>query len=144
MQSLRVFPHYHTVFVTLLKSIRKPNIIIFPLRLNLTRKYSVKNYSHSNKNLYISIRPKRFNRIIFPLIPHYSLPKHQFSSVAQSCLTLCDPMNHSKPGFPVYHQLPEFTQTHVHQVSDAIQPSHPLWSPSPPPHNPSEHQGVFQ
>ena len=56
----------------------------------------------------------------------------QFSSVAQSCLTLCDPMNCSTPGFPVHHQLPEFTQTHVHRVSDAIQPSHPLSSPSPP------------
>ena len=57
---------------------------------------------------------------------------HQFSSAAQSCLTLCDPMNHSTPGLPVHHQLPEFTQTHVHRVSDAIQPSHPLSSPSPP------------
>ena len=56
----------------------------------------------------------------------------QFSSVAQSCLTLCDPMNHSTPGLPVHHQLPEFTQTHVHRVSDAIQPSHPRSSPSPP------------
>ena len=56
----------------------------------------------------------------------------QFSSVAQSCLTLWDPMNRSMPGLPVHHQLPEFTQTHVHQVSDAIQPSHPLSSPSPP------------
>ena len=61
----------------------------------------------------------------------------QFSSVAQSCLTLCDPMNCSTPGLPVHHQLPEFTQTHVHQVSDAIQPSHPLLSPSPPAPNPS-------
>ena len=56
----------------------------------------------------------------------------QFSSVAQSCLTLCDPMNHSTPGIPAHQQLPEFTQTHVHRVSDAIQPSHPLSSPSPP------------
>ena len=56
----------------------------------------------------------------------------QFSSVAQSCPTLCDPMNRSTPGLPVHHQLPEFTQTHVHRVSDAIQPSHPLSSPSPP------------
>ena len=61
----------------------------------------------------------------------------QFSSVAQSCPTLCDPMNHSTPGLPVHHQLLEFTQTHVHQVSDAIQPSHPLSSPSPPAPNPS-------
>ena len=56
----------------------------------------------------------------------------QFSSVAQLCLTLCDPMNRSTPGLPVHHQLPEFTQTHVHRVGDAIQPSHPLSSPSPP------------
>ena len=61
----------------------------------------------------------------------------QFSSVAQSCPTLCNPMNCSTPGLPVHHQLPEFTQTHVHRVSDAIQPSHPLSSPSPPPPIPS-------
>ena len=58
---------------------------------------------------------------------------YQFSSVAQSCPTLCDPMDCSTPGFPVHHQLPELAQTHVHRVSDAIQPSHPLSSPSPPP-----------
>ena len=68
----------------------------------------------------------------------------QFSSVAQSCPTLCDPMNHSTPGLPVHHQLPEFTQTLVHQVGDAIQPSHPLSSPSPPAPNPSQHHGLFQ
>ena len=68
----------------------------------------------------------------------------QFSSVAQSCLTLCDPMNHSTPGLPVHHQLPEFTRTHVHWVSDAIQPSQPLSSPSPPAPNPSQHQSLFQ
>ena len=68
----------------------------------------------------------------------------QFSSVAQSCPTLCDPMNRSTPGLPVYHQLPEFTQTHVHRVRDAIQPSHPLSSPSPPAPNPSQHQSLFQ
>ena len=67
-----------------------------------------------------------------------------FSSVAQSCPTLCDPMNRSTPGLPVHHQLPEFTQTHVHRVSDAIQPSHPLSSPSPPAPNPSQHQSLFQ
>ena len=69
---------------------------------------------------------------------------HQIRSVAQSCLTLCDPMNRSTPGLPVHHKLPEFTQTHVHQVSDAIQPSHPLSSPSPPAPNPSQHQSLFQ
>ena len=68
----------------------------------------------------------------------------QFSSVAQSCPTLCDPMNRSTPGLPVHHQLPEFTQSHVHWVSDAIQPSHPLSSPSPPAPNPSQHQSLFQ
>ena len=61
-----------------------------------------------------------------------------------SCLTLCDPMNHSMLGLPVYHHLPEFTQTHVHRASDAIQPSHPLLSPSPPAPNPSQHQSLFQ
>ena len=65
-------------------------------------------------------------------------------SVAQSCPTLWDPMNHSTPGLPVYHQLPEFTQTHVHRGSDAIQPSHPLSSPSPLAPNPSQHQSLFQ
>ena len=64
----------------------------------------------------------------------------QFSSVDQSCLTLCNPMNCSTPGFPVHHQLPEFTQTHIHRVCDTIQPSHPRSSPSPPAPNPSQHQ----
>ena len=64
----------------------------------------------------------------------------QFSLFAQSCPSLCDPMNLSTPGLPVHHQLPEFTQAHVHQVSDAIQPSHPLSSPSPPTPNPSQYQ----
>ena len=68
----------------------------------------------------------------------------QFSSVAQSCPTLCNPMNCSTPGLPVHHQLPEITQTHVHRVSDAIQPSHPLSSPPPPAPNPSQHPGLFQ
>ena len=68
----------------------------------------------------------------------------QFSSVTQSCLTLCDPRNCSTPGLPVHHQLPESIQTHVHWVSDAIQPSHPLSSPSPPALNLSQHQGLFK
>ena len=66
------------------------------------------------------------------------------SSVTQSCLTLCDPKNRSTPGLPVHHQLPEFTQTQVHRVSDIIQPSHPLSSPFLPAPNPSQHQGLFQ
>ena len=68
----------------------------------------------------------------------------QFSSVAQLCLTLCDPMNRSTSGLPDHHQLPEFTQTHIHWVGDAIQPSHPLSSPSPSAPNPSQNQGLFQ
>ena len=66
------------------------------------------------------------------------------SSVTQSCLTLCDPMNCSTPGLPVHHQLPEFAQTHVHQFGDAIQPSHPLLPSSPPAFNLSQNQGPFQ
>ena len=68
----------------------------------------------------------------------------QFSSVAQLCLTLCDPMNRSVPGLPVHHQLLEFTQTHIHRVGDAIQPSHSLLSPSPPAPNPSQHHSLFR
>ena len=68
----------------------------------------------------------------------------QLSSIAQSCPTLCNPMNHSMPGLPVHHQVPEITQTHVHRVGDAIQPSHPLSSPSPLTLYPSQHQGLFQ
>ena len=71
----------------------------------------------------------------------FRITEHHFSSVAQSCLTLCDPMNCSMPGLPVHHQLPEFTQTHVHRVGDAIQPSHPLLFTSPPAPNTSQHQG---
>ena len=98
---------------------------------------------HINKlkdknHMIISIdAEKAFDKIQHPFMI-------QFSSVAQSCLTLCDPMNRSTPGLPVHHQLPEFTQTHVHRVSDAIQPSHPLSSPSPPAPNPSQHQSLFQ
>ena len=88
------------------------------------------------------------SRIIpFSFCTHCTQPlavNRTFSSVSQSCPTLCDPMDCSTPGIPVHHQLPEFTQTHVHQVSDAIQPSHPLSSPSPPAFSLSHHQGLFQ
>ena len=67
-----------------------------------------------------------------------------FSSVSQSCPTLCNPMNFNTPGLPVHHQLLDFTQTHLHRASDAIQPSHPPLSPSPPAPNPSQHQSLFQ
>ena len=83
-----------------------------------------------------------WNLFIIPW--HHKINSIQFSSVAQTCPTLCDPMNLSTPGLPVHHQLPELTQTHVNQVGDAIQPSHPLPSPSPPAPNPSQQQGLFQ
>ena len=75
---------------------------------------------------------------------HWIAKSDQIRSVAQSCPTLCNPMNHSTPGLPVHHQLPEFTETHVYQVSDAIQTSHPLSSPSPLAPNPSQHPSLFQ
>ena len=79
-----------------------------------------------------------------PLPPRKWISSVQCSSVAQLCLTLCDPMNHCTPGLPVSHQLPEFTQTHAPRVGDAIQPSHPLSSPSPPAPNTSQHQVLFK
>ena len=92
---------------------------------------------------------------LFTIAKTWKQPKHptteewikkmwSVSSVAQSCLTLCNPMNRNTPGLPVHHQLPRSTQTHAHQVSDAILPSHPLSSPSPPAFNLSQHQGLFQ
>ena len=89
---------------------------------------------------------QKFDRVNFSLI--FRIWKlhcqFSFSSVTQSCTTLCDPMNCSTPGLLVHHQLLEFTQTHVHRVSDAIQPSHPLSPPSPTAPNPSHHQSLFQ
>ena len=89
------------------------------------------------------------NYIHYPVICHIGKEYEkecsvQFISVAQSCLALCDSMDCSTPGFPVHHHLPEFAQTHVHHVGDAIQPSHPLSSPSPPAFSLSQHQGLFQ
>ena len=84
------------------------------------------------------------DQTFLPLVYSKNNTMVSVSSVAQSCLTLCDPMNHNRPGLSVHHQLPEFTQTHVHWVGDAIQPSHPLLSPSSPALNLSQHQGLFQ
>ena len=98
------------------------------------------------KHSYIASRSVKWGshsgKLTLKKNPKYSYL--QFRSVAQSCPTLQDPMNRSTPGLPVHHQLPEFTQTHVHRVSGAIQPSHPLSSPSPPAPNPSQHQSLFQ
>ena len=103
-----------------------------------------------DKGYYVKRRPLTnywgniWNEISKAFLGILSCSVQRLSSVAQSCLTLCDPMNRSTPGLPVHHQLPEFTQTHVHRVGDAIQPSLPLLSPSPPAPSPSQHQGPFQ
>ena len=102
------------------------------------------------KSLLIKVKKKsekvglKLNIRITKIMASDPISSVQFSSVAQLCPTLCNPMNRSTPGLPVHHQLPEFTQTHIQQVSDAIQPSHPLSSPSPPAPNPSQHQSLFQ
>ena len=109
-------------------------------------------YSKTKKSVMIFICSWiQFAKILFRLFASMfvrgvglQISPLQFSSVAQSCPTLCDPMNRSTPGLPVHHHLPEFTQTRVHQVRDAIQPSHLLLSPSPPAPNPSQHQSLFQ
>ena len=98
--------------------------------------------TQSKKNMRIQNR--FFYSNICYLLKSSALNSVQFSSVAQPCLTLCIPMDCSTPGVPVHHQLPEPTQTHVHCVGDAIQPSHPQSSPSPPTFNLSQNQGLFQ
>ena len=105
----------------------------------------------SNHMIYQINKLKDKNHMIISIDAEKDFDKiqHPFmiqsvSSVAQSCPTLCDSMNCSTPGLPVHHQLPEFTQTHAHQVGDTIQPSHPLSSPFPPALNPSQHQSLFQ
>ena len=100
---------------------------------------------HLSENLFFNVLSLQFHipEIQYPVELLYGVNSSQFSSVTQACLTLSDPMDCSTPGFPVHHQLPEITQTHVHQVGDAIQPSHPLSPPSPA-LNPSQHQGLFQ
>ena len=114
--------------ISLLQETRDPS----KKQSNLIHKASRKKYKKSQKNLKIN-----GTEIL-------KISSVQFSSVAQSCLIFCDPMNRRTPSLPVHHQLPEFTQTRVHQVSDAIQPSHPQSSPSSPALNPSQHQSLFQ
>ena len=97
----------------------------------------------SSTNIYL-LKFKYFNIAQFWLLFSCTKFKPLFSSVPQSCCSLCNPMNHSTPGFPVHHQLSEFTQTHVHWVGDAIQPSHPLSSPSLQAFNLSQHQSLFK
>ena len=101
--------------------------------------------SRSSKDIYNILNSSDMGTMEISIDRKMDTKCVQFSSVVQSCPTLCDPMNHSTPGLPVHHKIPEFTQTHVHRVGDAIQPSHPLSFPSPPaPNNASQHQGLFQ
>ena len=114
---------------------------VWPLR-NLPNTKLPHPSSLSRPATHIGREPK--GKTVSNVIHLASLCSVQFSSVTQSCPTLCNPMNRSTPGLPVHHQLLEFTQTHIHRVGDAIQPSHPLLSPSPPAPNPSQHQSLFQ
>ena len=121
----------------LLVSIKIWSLFTFPLKLGGTSWLSQ------------CIECSRCDSVTFLGLPYkvpgwLQLSSVEFSSVAQSCPTLCSPMNHSTPGLPVHHQFPQFTQTHVHRVGDAHQPSHPLSSPFPPGPNLSQHQGFFQ
>ena len=123
--------------MTNLDSILKSRDIILPTKLCLVKAmvFPVVMYGCESWTLPVRRSDSVWHRL------HEST---QFSSVAQSCRTLCNPMNRSTPGLPVHHQLPEFTQTHVHQAGDAIQRSHPRSSSSPPVPNPSQHPGLFQ
>ena len=98
----------------------------------------------SSISLHWLLRKAFLTLLTFPWKCVFKWVSVQFSSVAQSCPTLCDPMNCSTPGLPVHYHLPEFTKTHVRRVGDAIQPSHPLSPPFPPTPNPSQHQSLFQ
>ena len=140
----------------LLKSIYRFSAIFIKITMAFFTEIENKNpnmYIKSQKTLNGQINLEKKKKSPRPLtswfqniLQSYSNPNSmvQFTSVAQSYLTLCDPMNRNTPGLPVHHQLLEFTQTHVHRVSDAIQPSHPLSSPSPLAANPSQHQSLFQ
>ena len=117
------------------------------LRRNCINEYATTNYIqisvfllHCILNSYALL----FTVPLFFLISRSHLSSFQFSSAAQSCLTLCDPMDYSMLGFPVHQQLPQLAQTHVHSIGNAIQPSHPLSSPSPPAFNLPQHQGLFK
>ena len=119
-----------------------------PTRLLCPNYYTIAPISHASK-MMLKILQARLQQYVNQELPNAQTgfrkgSSVQFSSVAQFGPTLCDPMNHSTPGLPVHHHLPEFTQTHVHRVSDAIQPSHPQSSPSPPAPNPSQHQSLLQ
>ena len=117
-------------------------MVTFKIRVLMIRSLFHTLVIYPEPNYLVGISVSLTRRI--PTVDSWTIRSDQIRSVAQSCLTLCNPMNRSTPGLPVHHKLPEFTQTHVHRVSDAIQPSHPLSSPFLPSPNPSQHQSLFQ
>ena len=118
--------------------------ILSPCFFNFYAEYIMRNAGLEETQAGIKIAGRNINHLRYADDTTLMAESDQIRSVAQSCPTLCDPMNRSMPGLPVHHQLPEFTQNHVNPVGDAIQPSHPLLSPSTPAPNPSQHQSLFQ
>jgi len=140
----------HTTPTLIILGFSEYPVLQIPLFLVFLSIYTVTVVGNLGMIIIIKVNSK-LHTIMYFFLSHlsfvdfcFSTVSQSVSSVAQSCPTLCDPMNRSTPGLPVHHQLPEFTQTHIHRVSDAIQPSHPLSSPSPPAPNPSQHQSLFQ
>ena len=134
------------LFVICLLSITSVLDTLTKIEFLTSRIFSLKRRNRSKWVIAIQIgevykKTKQDTKLFFFL---KGLSRNQFSSVAQCCLTLCDPMNCSMPGLPVHHQLPRSPKSHVHWVGDAIQPSGPLSSPSPPALNFSQHQGLFK
>ena len=115
--------------------------ILQSLLIKIVWHWRARTHTHTQNQIHRSVEENREPRNK-PI--HLWLSSVQLNSVAKSCLTICDPMDCSTPGLPIHHQLLEFTQIHVHWVCDAIQPSHPLLSPSPPAFNLSQHQGLFK
>ena len=138
-------------------SLNKDHLEVWPINTKVIQSYltiKMSQYSqHIQQSKTVFVKPRTESKSLpcfymkkvhimhcfYFLCSNYPLPPYSVQSLAQSCPTLCDPMKHSTQGLPVHHQLPEFTQTHVHWVGDAIQPSHPLSSPSPPAFNLSQH-----
>ena len=118
--------------------------ILSPCFFTFYAEYIMRNAGLQEAQVGIKVAGRNINNFRYADDTTLMAESDQIRSVVQSCPTLCDPMNRSTPDLPVHHQLPEFTQTHIHRVSDAIQPFHPLSSPSPLAPNPSQHQSLFQ
>ena len=152
--SLSITNSWSSLSLTSIDSVMPSSYLILCRPLLLLPPISPSNRVFSNEST-LHMRWPKYWSFSFSIIPSKEIPglisfrifhsvSVQFSSVAQSCPTFCYPINCSTRGLAVHYQLPEFTQTHIHRVSDAIQPSHPLSSPSPPAPNPSQHQSLFQ